>query len=781
MTKIALLIAVLFAMATASAAPGNAGGAVTDTLPGDSVRVTTLKEFVVTSGKQKYSKKNNPAYELMKRVRSDRKKTDPADNKYYSYDTYDRISLGLNNFVIPEDGRDRKWGFMADYADTAVNTGLPVLLVSVKERTATTLNTADPRRHKTVVTGRKSDGIDHAFDQKNIATFLEDVLRETDIYANDLKLMQNRFVSPLSDLADDYYRYYIYDTIPSPEGPVVELSFAPRTPESFSFNGKLYVAFTDSTAWVKSVSMRVPRVINLNYIDNIFIKQEYELDTLGKRHKTLDDMSMELQVLPGTQPFYCRRVTTHSGFSYEPHPTLGDYLDRIGNDFELEEAGKRNDDFWDDVRLVPMSSAEKQMGSLIGKMRRLKWFYWCEKILAVIVEGWYKPTPKWSVAFGPVNTLISYNSAEGVRLRLGAMTNANLSPHFFMRGYGAYGFRDRKWKYMGELEYSLTPKKEHAREFPINSLRLMHKYDIDMLGQHYLFTNAENVFLSWKRKKSYPVTYQRLSQLEYRLELPNNFSVAAGLKHQIQEATPWAQFVNGYGTADSRFSQANFYVELRYAPGEKFLQGKTMRVPVNMDAPIFQLTHEYGPRKLLGSSFTLNRTELSVFKRFWFSAFGYADVLLQGGKIWSKVQYPSLLWPNANLSYTIQPQSYSLMNPMEFPLDYYGSLDLTYWGNGVLFNRIPLVKKLDLREVITYKMLMGGLTRKNNPAYNQDLYRFPAQAGTTTLGATPYMEISAGIDNILTILRIDYVWRLSYRHRPDIDKSGLRISLHFTF
>ena len=139
------------------------------------------------------------------------------------------------------------------------------------------------------------------------------------------------------------------------------------------------------------------------------------------------------------------------------------------------------------------------------------------------------------------------------------------------------------------------------------------------------------------------------------------------------------------------------------------------------------------------------------------------------------------MWPNANLSYTIQPESYSLMNAMEFANDQYAAIDFTYFGNGILFNRIPLIKKLKIREAITFKGLMGGLSDKNNPAKNNDIYQFPIDAHPRVMSSTPYMEIGAGLDNILTFLRIDYLWRLTYRDTPGCDKSGVRISLHFSF
>ena len=154
---------------------------------------------------------------------------------------------------------------------------------------------------------------------------------------------------------------------------------------------------------------------------------------------------------------------------------------------------------------------------------------------------------------------------------------------------------------------------------------------------------------------------------------------------------------------------------------------------------------------------------------------------MKAGKVWSEVSFPDLLLPNANLAYTIQPESYALMNAMEFVNDQYLSWDITYWANGALFNRIPLIKYLKLREVVSFKGLYGSLSNRNNPKYNNDLFRFPLNAICQPMDKMPYMELSAGIDNIFTVLRIDYVWRLTYRDNPGIDKSGLRIAMHFSF
>ena len=380
-----------------------------------------------------------------------------------------------------------------------------------------------------------------------------------------------------------------------------------------------------------------------------------------------------------------------------------------------------------------------------------------------------------------MNTLISNNDVEGWRFRVGGITTANLNKRLFARGFVAYGTKDKKIKYSGELEYSFIDKKYHSREFPVQSLRLTHLYDVDQLGQQYAFTNKDNIFLSLKRHEDNLMTYHRYTNLEYILELHNNFSLVAGLSHDRQEATKYVPFVDGYNNTYSHYNQSSLKIKLRYAPGEKFYQSKTHRYPINLDAPIFELTHTYSPKNFLGSMFEINKTEFSAQKRFWFSAFGFADCILKGGHVWSKAPYPNLLLANANLSYTIQPESFALMNPLEFINDSYVSWDVTYWANGALLNYIPLLKKLKLREAFSFRGLYGHLSDKNDPTKSLELFKFPETAQPFKMTSTPYMEVGVGVDNLFKILRVDYVWRLTYRNNPNIDKSGIRIALHITF
>ncbi len=743
----------------------------------------TLQEVTVNATKNKYSKKNNPAVELMERIRSHKRYSDPRRNDYYSYDKYEKTVLALNDFS--QSGNQswitKKFGFIYEFLDTSEVSGKPILPISVKEKSSKVLYRKNPGADKEIVEGYKRGGLDEIGDEESIRRFMEDVFREIDIYDNDITLMQNRFVSPLSHIASNYYKFYL-DTVSLMGKRCLELSFSPHNRESFGFSGRLFVALGDTSYCVRKVVMNVPKAINLNYVKNIYIVQNYEQDAEGCRHKISDDMTVEFEIIPGTQGLYTRRQVGYRNFSYDPPVEPYDrYLDTEGRQFFADYADIQPEQFWKDHRQMPIKENEQSMKKLLARLRETPAFYWCEKVVVALVSGYLSTGKDSKFDFGPLNTFISANTAEGARFRVGGLTTANLSRHWFMRGYLAYGVRDRQFKYGAEVEYSFNEKKYHSREFPIHSVKLEHNYDIDQLGQHYLFTNSDNVFLSLKRKPDDKVTYRRLSSLNYKMEREGGFSFDIGFKHEIQEPTRWLPFENGYGDIFKNYQQSAFTVMLRYAPGEAFYQSKSNRYPINLDAPVFILTHEYGPKGLLGSRFTTNRTEFSVQKRFWFSAFGYADVIVKAGKIWSQVQYPALMWPNANLSYTIQPESYALMNAMEFANDQYLSWDLTYWANGALFNRIPLVKYMRLREVVSFRGLYGKLSKRNNPEYNNNLFRFPFDAFSMPMDKQPYMELGIGIDNIFTILRVDYVWRLTYRDTPNVDKGGVRVQLHFSF
>lgn len=741
-----------------------------------------LGTVVAKNKREHYSKKNNPAVEFMEKIRANAYLTDPKlTHPAYNYDKYERISLALNDFKLDEsDGKPDRMAFVKDYLDTSVITGKPILNLSVREKKSRVHHRRDPEGEKEYVEGLKSGGVDEFVDRESLRKLYEDVMREIDVYQNDITLLQQRFVSPLSRIAPDFYKFYLSDTVMVDTTRCVELTFVPRNAASMGFTGRFYVPLGDTTMFIKRIILRVPHDINLNFITNMVITQAFDRAPDGTRLKTVDDLVMDAEVIPGAQGVYARRKTLYSGHDFEE---ISDQtiFDRGLTQIYDPAVYARDEAYWEDVRMGRISRGEKHLDDVMKGLRGMPLYYWGEKILRVVSRG-YIPTGKDSkFDFGPLTSTFSTNTVEGFRLRAGGITTASLSKRWFGRGYVAHTFKDHKWKYSAEAEYSFLDKERHSREFPVHSLRLTHLYDMKMLGQSFITNNQDNMFMSWRRAEDVQMLYHRVTKLEYTMEMENHFSIVARLQNERQEPTPWMTFRNGYGQSIGHYTTNSLKVELRYARGEKFFQFVSGRLPINMDRPVYTLSHTWAPRGVTGNKFAISVTEASFNKRFWLSAFGYVDAVLKGGHCWTRTPYPDLLIPNANLSYFIQLESFSLMSPMEFINDSYAQWDLTYWANGALLNNIPLIKKLKLREAVMIRGLYGHLSHRNRPWENPGLFEFPSVANTTLMTGTPYMEAGVGLDNILRILRVDYVWRLTYRHNPGACRSGVRFMVRFSF
>ncbi len=740
-----------------------------------------LQEVVVR--RKKIKKKDNPAYAFVKRLKEAGQLTDPERNPYYNYDRYEIMTFALNDFANKDENSwmFRKFPLLWEHVDTSEISGKPILNIMVKEKSSEVHYRRDPKSKKEIVKGLRQNGLDEVLDQNSMMTFMEDVLREVNLYDRDINILQNRFVSPLSPIAPDFYKFFLTDTVMVDDEKCVVLSFYPHNTASFGFNGHVFVVADDSTMFIKKVTMRTPSNINLNFVDNLYISQEFERAPDGSRLKKSDDLTIEARLAPATPALYARRNIAYDNHNFD-EPADPTVFGQAGERIVDAEAKNRDEQFWNGSRLISVTNNEKRIDQMMRQLRSAPIYYWTEKFLKIMFTGYVNTGNPSKFDYGPINTTISHNSIEGWRLRAGGITTANLSERWFGRGYVAYGTDDHRWKYRAEAEYSFIDKEYHSREFPMHSIRLTSQYDINQIGQQYMFTNNDNIFLSLKRMSDMYATYHYTNQLEYILELRNNFSVTAKIANDIEQATATLPFVDGYGNNFSRYSETSLTVQLRYAPGEKFYQTKTYRVPINLDAPVLMLSHKIAPVNWFGSKFCINTTEASAQKRFWFSAFGFADVILKGGHVWSRSPYPDLLIPNANLSYTIQPESYALMNPMEFINDTYAAWDVTYWLNGALFNLVPYFRQLRLREVVAFRGLWGHLSHRNDPECNPELFRFPSQLHVTRMTDRPYMEISAGLDNIFRCLRVDYVWRLTYLDVPyAIDRHGLRIAIHVTF
>ena len=749
----------------------------------------TLNEVVVKPKKEKYSKKENPAVKFVKQVIASRESNDPRNHDYFQYDQYEKMVFAMNDYhpKPKKNGKPGKFDFLIDFVDT-LDVGTTILPVSEKEKVESVYYRKEPKSEKRIVKGNKSSGVDEIFSRDGIQQFLNEVFREVDIFKNDIPLFLQRFVSPLSTIGPNYYKYYLLDTLNVNGQKCVDLGFVPFNSETFGFTGHLFVTL-DSTFFVQKAILNVPKDINLNFVSGMTIEQTFERTPDSTRIITKDDINVNFKLSEKSKGMYARRLNIYSNHSFdEPDAERALVFKESAPVITLKDAYQQSEDFWISNR--PEEAIKKNPNSvekLMAKFRSVPIFYITEKVVSVLVSG-YIPTNKDPLKskfeFGPMNTAISGNAIEGARFRVGGTTTTAFSRNLFFDGYMAYGTKDEKLKYDALVEYSFNDRKEYRKEFPLNSIRLEYMYDINQLGQQYMYASKDNMFLAWKRQKDTRATYLRQAELTYYHEHYNGLAYGAVVRNRREYATEYAVFdrIGPDGTISpvKSYDMTELELKFRYAKDEKFYQTRNLRYPITFDALIFNFSHVMAKKDLLGSSYDYHRTDIGIQKRFWFSAFGYIDLITKAGKVWNKVPYPLLILPNANLSYTIQPESYTNMNAMEFISDEYASWDLTYYMNGNLLNRLPLVKKLKWREVFCFRGLWGHLTDKNNPMNGgEGLYLFPN--GSYTLGKAPYMEASIGIENIFKFLRLDYVWRLNYRDHPGIQTKGVRFMMRMSF
>lgn len=753
-----------------------------------------LDEVVVKPKREKYSRKNNPAVELMKKVIAHKKNNKLSENDYYQYNKYQKITMSLND-VTPEmleKGMYKEMPFLKDQIELCEETNKFILPISVDETASQKIYRKHPKSEKTIIKGMSSTGVNELFATGDmLSTVLKDVFTDVNIYDNDIRLLQYPFISPISSSdAISFYKFYIMDTTFVDKDKCFHLTFVPNNSQDFGFTGHLYV-LADSSYTVKKCTMNLPKKSGVNFVDNMDIIQEFEQLPNGEWVLKTDDMIVEMTLMKIMQGFQIRRTTRYSDYAFDELPQQ--LFKRKGAEIKEADAMMRGDDFWNQYRPVPLTQTESSMDMLVKRLEQMPGFKYVIFVLKAFIENFVETGTKEhpsKVDIGPVNTMISNNYIDGLRLRMSAQTTANLNPHLFFKGYYAYGFKDHRSKYMGEVEYSFNKKEYLPREFPKNSITFSYQYDVMSPTDKFLKTDKDNVFVSFKTSTVDQMSYVRNIALKYENETQFGLKTTVEVKHSTDEPTGGLAYITNddQKTLVPEIQTMEASLAFRYAPGETFVNTKQRRIPVSFDAPVFTLSHTAGFKGVLGGEYNYNLTEIGLYKRFWFSSWGKIDMFVKGGAQWNKVPFPLLIMPAANLSYILQRETFNLINNMEFLNDRYASLDVSWDLNGKIFNRIPLLKKLKWREAIGFKMLYGHLTDKNNPMKHpgdSELFLFPTRDGRPTSFVmdpkTPYMECSVGIHNIFKILHIDYVRRLNYLDHPDANKWGVRFMVMMTF
>ena len=704
-----------------------------------------LGEVVIKQKREHYSRKNNPAVELMKRVIAAKKRSHLENYDYYQYNKYQKITFSLND-IKPADLDSSKFfkkrAYVKDQIETSPYNGKLILPVSVDETVTQHIYRKDPKVEKDIIKGQRSEGVNNVLQTGEILnTMLREVFTDVDIYDDHMRLLQYQFTSPIGETAIAFYRFYIQDTVYVDRDLCYHLEFIPNNQQDFGFRGELYV-LADSSLHVKRCSFTLPKKSDVNFVHDMKITQEYTKLPNGEWALSADDMAAELKLLGAEM--LVTKATRYNDYAFDELPSK---LFR-GKAKTMHEADAmiRDDDFWAKYRTVELSHGESSMKAFIHRIEQSKNFKWILFGLRAFAENFVETgsmRTKSKFDIGPVTTIISNNFVDNWRFRLSGRTTANLCNHFFWNGYYAYGTKSKNHYYGSEFTYSLNAKKNVPFEFPQRNIIFETGYDVMSPADKFLIHNKDNMFMSFRTQKVDQMYFYNRQKLSFVYETDWGLSFHTSLKAESNEPTGDLAFIKMPGATLNPAPDGNEYVQkirtteaqlmLRYCPGQTFINTKQHRWPVNLDAPEFSLSHTTGVKNVLGGQYNLNFTEAKIYKRFWLGSWGYVDTHLDGGVQWNKVPFPLLIMPPVNITFLEWEGTFSMMKNMEFLTDRYAFASVAWDMNGKLLNRIPLIKKLKWREYISVKGMWGALTDKNNPLLDRNqndamLFQFPKDA-----------------------------------------------------
>ena len=756
-----------------------------------------LKEVVVKTKRKRYSRKNNPAVELMKKVVEAKKRTDLDNRDYYQYNKYQKLTLALND-ITPEkleDPKMKKKPWLKDQVEKCEYNGKLILPISVDETVTQKIYRKHPHSEKNIVKGQNSTGVNDLFQTGDILnTVLKDVFSDVNIYDDQIRLLQYPFTSPIGKDAVAFYRFYIMDTLYVERDKCIHLHFLPNNQQDFGFRGDIYI-LADSSYQVKRCELTIPKKSDVNFVENMKIVQEFTQLPDSTWVLSVDDMLAEIKLASFIKEAAVIRTTRLTDYAFDPLPKQ--LFKGKAKEVKEADAMMRDEAFWNKYRQVSLTKSESKMDAFVNNLSQIKGFKYIIFGLKALIENFVETGNPSKVDIGPINTMLTSNPVDGLRTRISAQTTAKLNPHWFASGYFARGWKSEKNYYKADLTYSFNKKEYLPREFPKRTLTLSSTYDIMAPSDKFMKTDKDNVFTSFKWSKVNKMMFYNRQEIKYEREEDWGFKTTLGFKAEENEGalglnfTPLSQYSQKYTDGNvllepnsNKFRTSEFHAEFRFAPGETYINTKQRRLKINLDAPVFILGHTVGIKGFLGGDYRYNFTEASIYKRFWMKSWGKIDCYLKGGIQWNQVPYPLLIMPETNLSYIIQDETFELIDNMEFLNDRFASLYISWDFNGKIFNRIPLLKKLKWREYIGFRCLWGGLSDKNNPFLEQNaqsdiLMMFPEGCHVMD-SKKPYYELSVGIHNIFKLIHVEYVRRLNY-HYENTHKDGIRFMVRMTF
>ncbi len=728
-----------------------------------------LDEVVIKAGE-------NPAYAIIRKAVANKSKNDKRNLTAYEYESYNKIELDIDQISNKLKKRKlfRQIGQLMDSLQKiAGEDGRPILPLFISESYSKIYKTNNPDRTREEVQATHITGVGMD-DASVLSQIVGGTFQEYNFYKNYLSILNKDVVSPISDNWKVYYEFFLIDSSFVDNYWCYRIDMQPKNPLDLAFTGSIWI--TDSSWAIKRIDAAIDKRANVNFIDKIRIQQELEPTAAGPwlpvKNRVLVDVA---ELADSTAGMLAKFYSANKKF-YINRPRSADFYEEqisVAEDSKIQDKS-----FWAAHRPDTLTDAEKSVFMMIDTLRKLPVVNAYVEIVETSISGYYKVG---KLDIGHYLALFAYNTREGLRLRIGGKTNSDFSKKVTLAGYLAYGFRDETAKYGFQAKYLFS--RRHWTEAAV-----YHLYDIGQLAYSFddLRSNALlEAFSRWSRyRRAYYATY---SGGYIGREFTN------GLTGRIRMNSMYFEplFNFGYyndpergvaGGTSTNFRNTEITFEGRFAFKELLLQSGNERISLGTKKfPIITAGVTVASKGMLEGDFTYQRLNLDLKQTLRLGVFGKGTYHFSTGAYLEGAPYPLLKLHQGNQSFFYNSAAYNTMNYFEFVSDRWASVNYMHQFEGFFFNRVPLLKRLKIRELAGFNVLEGAVSSRNLdyiPVQYRTVDGRPAYQG---LGADPYVEVFYGVENILKFIRVAFVHRMTYLDQPyGFDRFGIKLSAYFT-
>lgn len=387
------------------------------------------------------------------------------------------------------------------------------------------------------------------------------------------------------------------------------------------------------------------------------------------------------------------------------------------------------------------------------------------------------------VGFGPYSSLFSFNELEGGRVQLGIRTTKKLSRKFRLMGYAAYGFKDKTLKGGGSFEYMFNNQ-------PTNKLMLSYKHDVMQLGKGPTIYGSGSLMSSILAKaNSQKMSMVNDYALSWQKEWSQNFNMIIALESRRIFSNIFVPMVSPEGKIFNSVGYNQAHMQLRFSKDEIVTRGTFEKHYMYSKYPVVTLDFIGSTKGIGKNEYSYFRPELSIHYTLPIPPIGLSKFDLNTGTIVGEVPYPMLKIHEGNGTYTFSRNSFACMDYYEFASDLWTTLFWEHNFKGFFLGKIPLLRRLQWREVASLRAAYGTIRKQNNGIVGSEdasaVMLFPEKMGKLN---RPYVEMGVGITNIFRFLRIDAFWRMTHRYEvkdgvkvPHDNRFVLNFGLEFRF